>query len=67
MLCAINVAGKRYKELDLNPLCGDNCDNCGECLFCYDDVPCATADGVHMWVEEFDTEAEAAEFITERS
>lgn len=33
------------------PICGvDFCDDCGDCLACYQDEECAASDDGHSWV-----------------
>ncbi len=37
------------------PECGDYCDACGDCLYCYDEEPCFfSEDGKHSWVKDDD-------------
>lgn len=37
------------------PTCGDFCDTCGECLYCWSHIPCFD-NAEHYWVEYLDNE-----------
>ncbi len=34
---------------EAEPVCGDYCENCGDCLHCHADTPCRNG-GSHWWV-----------------
>lgn len=37
--------------VNATPRCGfDYCDRCGDCLYCYEDDPCAPGSQWHTWV-----------------
>lgn len=68
MLCAINVEGERWKELDIVPVCGDYCEFCGDCLSCQHEDKCPDSDdGEHGWVVEFETVEQAEAWLKGRA
>ena len=47
---------------EANPVCGDHCDACGDCLYCYGENPCLDSkDGQHFWVVYEDEIVEASD------
>lgn len=42
----------RLRTEDANPVCGDYCDSCGDCLVCYAEDCCLNNnDERHRWIE----------------
>jgi len=43
--------GKTFAEIvEAEPECGDFCDTCGDCLYCYPEG-CYNGEQEHLWVE----------------
>lgn len=50
MKCYVAI-GAEYDIVDAEPVCGDYCDSCGDCLVCQGCDPCPySEDGEHLWV-----------------
>lgn len=39
------------RQIELSPICGDYCDSCGDCLYCFREDACGgIPDREHAWV-----------------
>ena len=47
--------------VEADPICGDICDECGDCLHCYHDTPCVYGTGGHFWVQYGDDDYECVD------
>ena len=56
-----SITGKLISVDDVQPQCGDFCDDCGDCLACYGDDECrATTRKEHRWVVYEDGRSDAS-------
>jgi len=52
-------AGEKVLRTEVaEPTCGDLCDACGDCLYCYGEDPCVEK-GTHFWVQYGDSPSAA--------
>lgn len=51
----------RQVTYEANPRCGDFCDGCGDCLYCYGSDYCPN--GMHTWIVYIDNDSDWDEFI----
>jgi hypothetical protein len=54
MRCYVEKPDGSFVEEDREPECGDYCDSCGDCLYCYGGDSCLrNEDKEHKWVKYY--------------
>lgn len=53
-----NQTHRLLRVEEAQPKCGDHCDTCGDCLYCYPDH-CYPGAGEHSWVDYEDEKEDA--------
>lgn len=48
MNCRIVTAEGKVKDIEREPVCGDYCEQCGDCLVCHSEDLCRDGDE-HSW------------------